>query len=237
MWASKKVSAEAALEEALGNHAFFKPAAHRLEEAPPEKGLAMRLVRAYEAGEAEPWFTAHLLGCIGHEAGYETVLAILWSSPGLLAESYAGVALARIRGEGARSDLERTLSEAPKRLAREGAAYGLAALGSPAGGACVVDAIRDRRIRPHMGAVLEDMGLLDSLVLELFDSETERDRQAAFHAVSSALAHEERVSRVPRAAAGAMIRALDDGRVQASPQTRERIMEHAQAVLAGRPDA
>ena len=237
MWASRKRrDAQESLEKALDNHVHFKAASNQLLAAPPDEGQALRLVRAYEAGEAEPWFTAHLLGCIGHEAGYDTVLAILRSSPGALAESYAGVALTRIRGEAARVDLDRELVEGEKRQSREGAAYGLAALGGEAGGQPIVEAIRKRLIRPQMGSVLDDIGLLGSLVLDLFESDSERDRQAAFHAVDSALTHEDRVSRVPRAAAEAVLRALERGRVYASPRTRDDVVERAREVLGGRTD-
>jgi len=238
VWASRKVGAPGeALEKALANHAYFKVASGQLLEAPPDEGQALRLVRAYEAGEAEPWLTAHLLGCIGHDSGYDTVLAILRLSPGALAESYAGVALAKIRGEAARADLERELAEGEKRPCREGAAYGLAELGGEAGGPPVVEAIRKRLIRPQMGAVLVDMGLLDSLALDLFESDSERDRQVAFHAVSSALAREERATRVPSAAAKAVLRALERDRVKASPRIHDIVVEQAREVLRGRNDA
>lgn len=71
---------------------------------------------------------------------------ILLSAPGLLAESYAGPALARIRGDGALADLRILLHTAPKRTSREGAAAGLARLASPEAAGVIFDAALSGRI-------------------------------------------------------------------------------------------
>lgn len=224
-------TADAIVAAAIDKHLLMKMAGDRLRKLPADESAAARLVRAYETGDAPPWLAAYLLGCIGHDRGYDTVKAILLSSPGMLAESYAGVALMRIRGEEAGGDLERILTEGPTRVCRDGAGYGLAELGGARSAERVLEAIRSGAVLPDMGHVFNERRLLDSFVVELFDSESERDRQAAFHAVHSALAHEERTKRVPRVAAAAAVRALDEGRVRASPKTAARVRERAAEVL------
>ncbi|HVK63645.1 MAG TPA: hypothetical protein VM694_04185 [Polyangium sp.] len=132
---------------AIADRGQFKHVAAELERRTPDADAASALVEAYRAEEAPPWLAAHLLGCIGHELGYATVREILLRAPGLLAESYAGPALAKILGERALPDLCALLRDAPKQVSREGAAYGLGHLGSPSAEAAVLEAVTTGCIR------------------------------------------------------------------------------------------
>ncbi|MDC3979815.1 hypothetical protein [Polyangium jinanense] len=139
---------------AIANHARFKDVAAELERRTPDADAASALVEAYRAEEAPPWLAAHLLGCIGHELGYATVREILLNAPGMLAESYAGPALAKILGERALPDLCALLRDAPKQISREGAAYGLKRLGPPSAEAALLEAATTGRIRWQTAASL-----------------------------------------------------------------------------------
>lgn len=72
-----------------------------------------------------------LLGCIGHREGYDTVKQILLGGLGRGSESYAGVALVKIAGEGAFDGLEHAIQESSSRRIWEAAAFGLGRLGLP----------------------------------------------------------------------------------------------------------
>ena len=121
-------SAAELVDRAIENVMAFKRVALLLDDLSPDREAADRLVRAFEEERAAPWLTAHLLGCIGHEAGYATVRQILVSAPGMSAEGYAGVALAKIRGDDAFDELVALMGGAVDRRSREGAAYGLGQL-------------------------------------------------------------------------------------------------------------
>lgn len=105
------------VDRVVANHASFKFAARDLEALAPDRSAVEALIGAWRSGTAPPWLVAHLLGCIGHDAGYAATREILLSAPGSLAESYAGVALAKIRGAGARADLAALLRMRPARAA------------------------------------------------------------------------------------------------------------------------
>lgn len=105
----------------LSRHELMKVVGPLLDARPPDLDAAEYLL----THRSEPWLTAYLLGCVGHEHGYDLVLRILLDSPGRLAESYAGVALAKINPSRAAADLVRMLADAPKWKSRDGAAWGL----------------------------------------------------------------------------------------------------------------
>jgi hypothetical protein len=124
----------------------FKAVAIEFESRPPDLAAAQRLVEAYREGRAAPWLTALLLGRLRASEGYPVTREILLAAPGQLAESYAGPAMARIRGEAAREDLLGiVMNEAPKR-SREGAAYGMALLRGPGVADEILAAFRAGRI-------------------------------------------------------------------------------------------
>ena len=99
-----------------------------LSRRPPDQAGAEYLIAKYEDGSCPPWRAANLLGCIGHEIGYDTALRILLDAPGQDAESYAGVAMVRIDPHRATKDLTNLLATAEQRRSRAGAAWGLASV-------------------------------------------------------------------------------------------------------------
>ena len=89
--------------------------------------------------------------------------AILLAAPRLLAESYAGPALAKIRGLEAHDELVRFTMQSPARRSREGAAYGLAHLGTGEAAAAIIDAAVSGAIGYQMGGVLVERKNLHDL--------------------------------------------------------------------------
>jgi len=163
------------VSKVLANHAYFKAAARDLEKLAPDLPATHALVDAFRNGSAPAWMAAHLLGCIGHEDAYPIVREILVSAPGSLAESYAGVALAKIRGERAIDDLRLLLTEAPHKASREGAAYGLQHLGGAVAIRTVAAAGRDGHIQTKVAAsILGALSSSSELLRELLDSGLER---------------------------------------------------------------
>jgi len=172
MAASKALSI---VNEVLANQASFKPAARDLEKLAPDSPATHALIDAFRDGRAPAWMVAHLLGCIGHDEGCPVVREILVSAPGSLAESYAGVALAKMRGNRAIDDLTTLLTEAPHKASREGAAYGLQHLGGPAAVRAIAAAGRDGHIQPKVAAsILGALSSSSELLRELLDSGLER---------------------------------------------------------------
>ena len=179
----KRRSAEGLVDLVLESHLLFKFVGAELDQRPPSEAAAQKLVDAYQSGNAEPWFTAHLLGCVGHEVGYDTVRAILLAAPRLLAESYAGPALAKIRGREAHDELVRFTMQSPARRSREGAAYGLAHLGTGEAAAAIIDAAVSGAIGYQMGGVLVDLPVDAAQIRELLTGE-ERSRRVAVEYVT-----------------------------------------------------
>jgi len=137
---------------AIVDRAQLRDIAAELERRSPDGPAARHLVAAFRDGKAPPRLTAHLLGCIADEAGYDTVRSILLSTPGIV-ETYAGPALARIRGVAAFEDLRTLLLEAPELLSREGAAGGLAHLASRDAATAIFEAAVAARIRSRTAAI------------------------------------------------------------------------------------
>ena len=159
------------IAKAVADHAHFKHVARELEWLPPSHAAADALAAAFLTGKAPPWLTAHLLGCVGDKSSYGLVREILLSAPGLLTESYAGPALAKIAGTDAYDDLCVLLHSAPMLRSREGAAYGLAQLASHDVPSMILDAARSGKIRWHTAAaILARIHLAIGQVLELLQS-------------------------------------------------------------------
>jgi hypothetical protein len=218
----------ALIEMAVGDHLRFKRVAAELEgRKPPVEHGALRLIELYRGGAAPPWLTAHLLGCIGHRAGYATVLEILRAAPGLLAESYAGVAAVRIAGTCAFEDLIQVMDNAENLRSREGAAYGLASSRDEAVAPQLVRALQRGRIRPSCGAAtLADV--LSAIRIEAYLRTGEDTlRHLALLAVFHALARGREDLSAVRAA---IAEALEDPRVGLAPIVRERLTAFAQAI-------
>ena len=126
-----KLSSLAIVARVVAEPSLVKLAGAIFESRATHRRAAEALAEAYASGKAPPWMTAYLLGCMRASAMYSVVRAILVSAPGLLAESYAGVALVKISGDAAREDLLALLAGPYPRACRDGAMIGLAALRDP----------------------------------------------------------------------------------------------------------
>lgn len=168
------------VKQAVATHADFKSVAEDLERLAPDLEAVRWLINAYDRGEAPAWLTAVLLGRIGHDDGYATARAILLAAPGLLAEDYAGCALARLRGSRALDDLVQIMSKAPKIQTRKGAAAGLGRLNSEEAATAIVQATRDRVLPAFTaGGVLAHLPVSADVVAALLAAEDPRDIQVA----------------------------------------------------------
>jgi len=160
------------VKSAIEDIRLFKRVGRRLEALPPDEVAAIELVRAYHEGKAEPWMTAYLLGCIAHISGYDTAKAILLAHPGLLAESYAGIALARMAGANAYDDLRSIMLNHDHPKTRRGAAYGLAHMREPRAIGDFIEGYAKRQLRPRweVASHIAKCGPDDSLLIELLHS-------------------------------------------------------------------
>jgi hypothetical protein len=148
-------SNEELVARAIENPSLFKEVASQLRpEDPDAPSAALRLITAFRAGKTPAWETAFLLGCIGHDNGYDTAKEILHSYTANLAPSYAGVVLVQIRGERALEDLREVILFAPNLHSREGAAYGIVRIKSQAALALLLEAAMTKRIRWNKAAWL-----------------------------------------------------------------------------------
>jgi hypothetical protein len=118
----------------------------------PKEAPAAMLVAAFEKGTLGAERVAELLGCVGHAAGYATVVTMLYSRDEVDACAAAGIAAARILGRRAEADLSIALSAAPERAGREGAALGLFEIGSEEAAASIAAAGLDGRVRTRVAA-------------------------------------------------------------------------------------
>jgi hypothetical protein len=171
------LSSREIVERVAAHHPLFKEAARVFLEREPDDAAGMALVQAYRGGAAPAWMTAHLLGCLRAECGYDTVREILLAAPGLLAESYAGVAMARIRGFRARGELVALMGSAAHLQSREGAAYGVEQLRDPALVPAVYEAFRSGRLRKNTAAAtIRNLDVSTATVTAWLASTDERDR-------------------------------------------------------------
>ncbi len=221
------------LEQVFPRPLVFKIAARSLEARPPDDEAGLVLVAAFEAGRAPAWLTAYYIGCVRARSGYETLRRILNDAPGLLAESYAGTAMVRVRGVEARDDLLEAMVRAPHQRGRDGAVYGLAALRDAALASPILRALTDGHVRLGAAAyaLAELDGASDELILAL-RSASERTRaaavQAVFHrsAMLGGLRH--------RALALAAREVMDAGTVGLSPRTLSMLRERIDRLVGGR---
>lgn len=164
-----------------GRH--FKRVSAELEGRLPSRAFARGLADAHERGDAPGWLVAHLLGQNGHEAGYETVRAVLLAGQRMLSESYAGIAMGRIRGQAAVEDLVEVMREGDTKWVREGAVDGLAHLEAAGQLDVVVEAVRARAISPRAAAsYLDSVRPGDAELLAwLRDPDPRVARMASYH--------------------------------------------------------
>jgi len=204
--------------------------AEELERRAPDREAFEAIRRAYESRAMAPWMAALLLGRARVEAGYAQVRAILLEAPGLLAESYAGVALARIGGEPAFDDLAKLMMEAPRKASREGAADGLGSLRRAGTAALVLRAAREGRIRPETAAsAVGDTPDARLAMKEWLGGDDTLAVRIATYAVAGWLARENAVVSLE------LVRAFEatvrSGRVKQSPSTREHRLELVRRVV------
>jgi hypothetical protein len=166
------MNAEELVKSVIENHRLFKRVGRELEALPPDEHAARQLLHAYQEGTVEPWLTAYLLGCIGHTSGYDTAKAILLDHPGLLAESYAGVAMARMAGRDAHDDLRSIMLNHEHPKTRRGAAYGLAHLREPTAIGDFIEAYTRSQLRPRreVASHIAECRPSDSLLIALLKS-------------------------------------------------------------------
>jgi hypothetical protein len=164
------------VERAAARPLLFKKAGEIFQEREPDDVAGSALVQLYRDGVAPAWMTAYLLGCLRAECGYDTAREILLAAPGLLAESYAGVAMVRIRGSRARGDLIALMCSAARLPSREGAAYGVGELRDPALVSVVYEAFRTARLRKNtVASVVRRLGVSTTTVNAWLGSADERD--------------------------------------------------------------
>ncbi len=150
----------------------FKTVGRELARRGPSVEAVDVLVKALRARSAQPWLIAHLLGRVGHEAGYDAVCDIIMDPDLTYADGYAGAALVRIDAKKASADLIRMLSEAPTCEGREDAAWGLSALQWRVGRSVMLDAALKGRVSRKFAAVmLVDLGVEPATVIEWFSSQ------------------------------------------------------------------
>lgn len=161
----------------------FTAAAAALERLSPDEEAATTVVTAYQQGTVDPWLAALLIGAIRHERGYPTALAILRRGAGQLSESYAGPAMARIRGVDALDDLAAVLHEPGlERRVHEGAAYGLGEIADPRALPLVIEACMQERIRIDTAGSIAANRASEAALLGYLASPEQRDRRLALHA-------------------------------------------------------
>lgn len=215
---------EAALADVAGpGTGAWKQALFALEPLEPDAAAAAAVIAAYEGGRCPPWCAAALLGAIGHADGYATALAILRAAPGQLAESYAGPALVRMRGEAALADLAAVVEDDTlDRRAHEGAAFGLARIADGRADELLVAAVARERVRTSVaGSVACDRGVADDVLIGWLRGTSTRLRNTAAWAVFY-LAAKGRVSAVLEAA---MRVALDGAALPFTAAQREMLRD------------
>lgn len=217
---------------AIAEHLRFKDVFAELERRPVDDDAADALVAAYRDGSAPPWLTAALLGETRSARGYEVLSTILYDAPRLLAESYAGVAMAKVRGVDAAPDLRRAMHEAPELRSREGAAYGLSHLARAEDATAILAAARDGRIRVRMvgGAIADCEGITPDLLRWLSGG----DPLLEHIAIDAAFALSARQGgRLDGPLATAVASALEAGRVSVAPSLRTMLIERIARGRAG----
>jgi len=222
----RELSAETGVhlvELAIADHLRWKQVAAELGLRPPDPLAATALIADYRAGRSPAWLTAHLLGVLRAPIGYAVAREILLAAPGLLAESYAGPAMAKIAGAAAFDDLLGIMRDGPRLKIREGAAYGLHILQRAGTASIMLQAVVDKRIRRHTAAfiIARQADVLET-VIEWLGSEDELIEALAIDVGSSLLAE----NAAPSAElAWAMRRTLDAGRSKMAPSARTRLMK------------
>lgn len=174
------------VQQALRKEASVEEIGALLRQLPPDKETADLLIATYQAGLADPWKVASLLGCVRHEVGYETVKAILVGVHRKESERYAGEAMVLIRGDRAIGDLRNILLTHPHVVVRNGAAFGLAQFRSPEVISYFVQAFREGKLWPKdVAEHITRCQPRDSQLLSLLQSQSEQDQTLGMHVVDA----------------------------------------------------
>lgn len=175
-----RMDAPELVRTAIREQVAFKLVVSELKKRPPSKAAAERVIEAYRQGDAEPWLAALLLGECRDKVGYATAREILLSAPRQLAESYAGVALAQIGGSEALEDLKLLMFSAKDQHSREGAAYGLEALGSQEAAPAILEAALVGKVKCETGGRILGRKFVDKdRVVRLIQSGGKREVRLA----------------------------------------------------------
>ena len=221
------------LAEVVAGHPFFKQAGALFESRPPDEATGLALVEAFAEGRAPPWLTAYLSGCLRARSTYALVLGILESDARQLAQSYAGVALARIAGPESRSDLLQVVRDAIGRRSREGALYGLGELGDLSILPTILEAVLEHRIgESTAGSVVAKLGVPHAQLVEWLQSRSDVHRSVALEAAFSLSARPGGWSDV--ALAQAVRAALDTGTIRVAPRVRRRLEDRVDQLVGAR---
>ncbi|WP_345720086.1 hypothetical protein [Herpetosiphon gulosus] len=209
---------------ALHDPAKFKLVDPALAQHAPDPAAANLLIAAFEAGTAPAWLVAYLLGRIGADCGYATVRAIVLAALGQLAESYAAVAMVRIRGAQAFADLAELLNTAPQRASREAAANGLAEFGSAEAAEYILAAGRAQTIRLNIaGGLLGRLPCNQAQIAELLTSDQAAHVRLALIVVKAMALNHVSDSRPEQALIAALEQTLANPAIAMAPQTRRNL--------------
>lgn len=143
-------SALSLVEMAVGEPRRSRLIALVLEGMPPREPPAGAVLGALDRGALASDMAAELLGAIGHGSAYRTLITMLYDD--VDAAAAAGVAMAKVLGPRARTDLLAALRGAPTREGREGAALGLTELGDAHAATALTESGCDGLIRARVAA-------------------------------------------------------------------------------------
>jgi hypothetical protein len=145
-----------------------------IRRLPPAESDAVQVSAAFANGALDHWEAAFLLGCIGHDAGYQAACRILNDSSLAYAGSHVGLVIAQLGGRQATGDLIQFLSSAPTREGREDAAWGLAHLASPGAREAIISAALAAKIRGDLAGRLLVQLKIDARTTEQWLTSRER---------------------------------------------------------------
>jgi len=205
----------------------WKSAGLALESRPPEAACAHAIVAAYRAGRCEAWMAAWLLGANGHADGYETTLAILRSGAGKGSEGYAGVALAKMRGDDALADLVAILDEpSHPRWVHEGAAFGLGEIRDPRALDALLLAVDRGRVREtKAGFIAHQHGVTPIRLLAWLRGDDATRREIAAWAVLHWSANTVGAGPIPEDICRVLLAQIRAGESPFDPEQREFMLE------------
>jgi hypothetical protein len=215
---------------AVADHPAFKDVAAELERRDADPAAAAAVVDAYRDGRAPPWLVAVLLGRVRAQEGYAVAREILLAAPGLLAESYAGPAMARIAGAAAREDLIDIMMSGARLASRKGAAYGLGALEVDGIAPTLLEAVKAGRVpRSTAGHIV---GALPDAMPTVLAWLAGSDEIAEAMAVDAAFSLSANVGGITDTTLARAVRgALDARRVTLAPSIRKMLEERIAPLL------